>query len=276
MTGKGTTRPLPVNPDRVAAILAGVARREILPRFRHLAPEAIRQKAGPHDLVTEADEAAERALAADLEGLVPGAAFVGEEGVAADPGRLAALAGPGPVWVADPVDGTRSFVEGRESFAILLALVINGETRMGWIHEPASGRTVWAAAGQGAWTGDGQRLTVAPAAPLGTMTARLTGRRAKRAKAHIAGLQHYGSAAHIYLALADGDLHAACFHRLNPWDHAAGVLVHAEAGGHSAMLEPGRSPYRPLPRRDPGAVLLAPDAASWEALARLVAEPEEL
>ena len=52
-----------------------------------------------------------------------------------------------------------------------------------------------------------------------------------------------------------------------PWDHAAGVLIHAEAGGYAAYLEGGA--YDPI-RIDASGLLLAPDPASWGALRELL------
>ena len=51
------------------------------------------------------------------------------------------------------------------------------------------------------------------------------------------------SAAHEYLRLAQGEMHFALFSKLMPWDHAAGVLIQAEAGGFGAYLDGGA--YRP-------------------------------
>lgn len=47
-----------------------------------------------------------------------------------------------------------------------------------------------------------------------------------------------------------------------PWDHAAGWLLHREAGGHSAHFD--GSAYQPT--HTSGGLLCAPDAASWQAL----------
>ena len=63
----------------VAALLRDASRAEILPRFRRLAQGAVRAKSGPLDLVTDADEAAERIIEAGLTRLFPGCAVVGEE-----------------------------------------------------------------------------------------------------------------------------------------------------------------------------------------------------
>ncbi|MGO9818756.1 MAG: inositol monophosphatase family protein, partial [Acidocella sp.] len=53
------------------------------------------------------------------------------------------------------------------------------------------------------------------------------------------------------------------FRKLMPWDHAAGWLLHREAGGYSRHFD--GSEYRPSNLS--GGLLLAPDATSWEALA---------
>ena len=50
-----------------------------MPRFRRLARDEIRTKTGPLDLVTEADEAAERLITAGLTRAFPGCVVVGEE-----------------------------------------------------------------------------------------------------------------------------------------------------------------------------------------------------
>jgi fructose-1,6-bisphosphatase/inositol monophosphatase family enzyme len=44
-----------------------------------------------------------------------------------------------------------------------------------------------------------------------------------------------------------------------PWDHAAGVLIHAEAGGYSARFD--GSAYSPL--HTDGGLISAPDRHSW-------------
>ena len=71
-------------------------------------------------------------------------------------------------------------------------------------------------------------------------------------------------AALTYLWLAAGRLHYALYRRLYPWDHAAGALLHAEAGGHAAMLD--GTPYDPFAPPMGQGYLLAPDRASWIAL----------
>jgi fructose-1,6-bisphosphatase/inositol monophosphatase family enzyme len=90
----------------LAELLRAAARTEIMPRFRRLGADGVRQKTGPLDLVTAADEAAERAITAGIARRFAGAVVVGEEATSADPSRLALLADAELAFVVDPIDGT--------------------------------------------------------------------------------------------------------------------------------------------------------------------------
>lgn len=259
--------------DRVTALIREVAESEILPRFRHLAAEDVREK-GPGDLVTVADEAAERELTRRLCDIVPGALVIGEEAVAADRSILDRLRGAAPVWIIDPIDGTLNFTHGQPTFAVIVAYVEKGETLAGWIHDPCDRRTATAVKGEGAWL-DGSRRRVTPPAPPSAMHGALytrvfaePDRRRLEQRAGRLGnaITPLGCAAHEYLRLLDGAAHFALYHQLMPWDHAAGTLMHAEAGGWHAKLDGSR--YAPTELT--GGLLLAPDAESWHALHSLL------
>ena len=66
-------------------------------------------------------------------------------------------------------------------------------------------------------------------------------------------------AAHQYRLLCDDFYDFALYSRLMPWDHAAGWLLHHEAGGYSACLD--GTPY--LATRHEGGLLCAPDRDRW-------------
>jgi fructose-1,6-bisphosphatase/inositol monophosphatase family enzyme len=260
--------------DRVSAILREVAEEEILPRFRSLDPADIREK-GPGDLVTVADEAAERALTRRLLDLLPGSIVVGEEAVSTDPDILDRIGAEGPVWIVDPIDGTMNFAKGSATFGVIVALAERGETRAGWIHDPCGRRTATVERGQGAWL-DGRRLGTAPAAPPAALRGFLATRFFEPAlrdlletrRPLLGSVTSLGCAAHEYLRLAAGEADFAVYRRLMPWDHAAGALMHAEAGGWSARLD--GTPYGP--RHVGGGILLAPDRESWQTLHQLLFE----
>ncbi|PGH47854.1 inositol monophosphatase family protein [Streptomyces sp. Ru87] len=246
---------------------------EVMPRFRQLERHEIDEKTGPHDLVTIADRRAEERLTASLPALLPGSVVVGEEAVSADIGVLDALRGPAPVWIVDPVDGTRQFVRGERGFCTLVALAQDGEVLASWTYAPATGRMAVAVRGGGARL-DGVRLrTGSPAAggtlEIATSHPDFTSPEEDRAFARLAveGLspRPCGSAGLEYLHVAQGALDAVAFGWENPWDHAAGLLLVAEAGGVSATV--ADEPFRVT-----GGNALPFTAARDEATARRVLE----
>ncbi len=251
-----------VDSQQVIRIIREAAEAEILPRFKNLQASQIREKK-PNQLVTEADIEAEKVLSRRLCEMLPGA-VVGEEGVEADPALMTALERPGVVWVIDPVDGTANFANSNPRFAVVVALVVDGVTRAGWIHDPVPNRTIHAELGQGAWRGD-TRLRVSEEVALVQMAGSVKKR--GRVADHVLHVARRGSAAHDYLDLVTGKLHFAHFKKLMPWDHAAGVLIHAEAGGYGAMMD--GSAYTPVLHAE-GQLLLAPGEESWRQLAPLI------
>ena len=238
--------------DRVRQLLAEVVAEEVLGRFRQLAAHEIEAKptAGdPEDLVTVVDHRVEQRLEGGLTALLPGSTVIGEEAVHARPELLERLTGAEPVWLIDPIDGTRNFARGEDTFGVMIALVERGATRAAWIALPARGQTFVAEAGAGAYL-DGVRVKVRQPAspPRGTLYTRfmppaLAG--AVTAASPGRYLEHPGaSAAAIeYTSILLGVKDLVVYYRLHPWDHAPGALLLTEAGGCVEHLD-GR-PYTP-------------------------------
>jgi len=228
----------------VEEALRKAAATEVTPRFRQLAEGDVVEKSGPHDVVTVADRRAEEQLTTALAALLPGSVVVGEEAVHADPTIYEAISGDAPVWIVDPVDGTRQFVRGDPGFCMLVALAVGGEVQASWTYAPALDEFAVAVRGKGAWL-DGQRLTAgAPEAgkalEVATSHPDFTTEEQKHA---LLGLRTEGvrprpcgSAGLEYLAIARGELDAVAFSWELAWDHAAGLLLVAEAGGASLTL----------------------------------------
>lgn len=217
---------------------------EIMPRFRQLGADEIIEKNGPHDLVTVADRAAEAHLTASLTALLPGSVVVGEEAVHADPTVYEALRGDAPVWIVDPVDGTRQFVNGDPAFCTLVALARHGEVLASWTFAPALEEMAVAVRGRGA-TLDGRPLRSGSPLPgavveVATSHPDYSSPEQKRALLSLdaEGVRRRpcGSAGLEYLAVARGDLDATAFGWEYAWDHAAGLLLVAEAGGTDTTI----------------------------------------
>ncbi|HEV7627072.1 MAG TPA: inositol monophosphatase family protein, partial [Streptomyces sp.] len=126
--------------DELVTAVEGAVRRtvaqEVMPRWRQLSDDEVVEKSGPHDLVTVADQRAEEQLSSTLLALLPGSVVVGEEAVHAKPATYEALHGDAPVWIVDPIDGTRQFVRGHEGFCTLVALARYGEILASWTYAP--------------------------------------------------------------------------------------------------------------------------------------------
>ncbi|KNB53541.1 inositol monophosphatase family protein [Streptomyces caatingaensis] len=224
--------------------LRKAAAAEIMPRFRQLAAHEIVEKNGPHDLVTVADRLAEQHLTASLTALLPGSRVVGEEAVHADPSVLEALRGDDPVWIVDPVDGTRQFVHGDPGFATLVCLAHRGELLASWTYAPALERMATAVRGGGARL-DGVPMRSGSPEPGRELTVAISHfdfttdeekRVLGRLGTHGVAPRPCGSAGLEYLNVARGALDATAFSWENPWDHAAGLLLVAEAGGASGTV----------------------------------------
>ena len=266
--------PTPAQLDATADLLLAVADAEILPWFRHLGAQDIRTKSSAIDFVTVADEAAERVLTARLRQMFPGAVVIGEEAVSADPSVLESLAGAEFAITIDPIDGTRNFAAGISVFAVMVAFLVDGQPVASVICDPVVRDWTIAAQGQGAWLrhrdGSRERLQVAPPRPVEAMEAcglwahmpkELRSAFAQRLT-RFAANAGYRCAGHEMRVVASGQYDFVVFHKLTPWDHAPGVILHREAGGYVAHLD--GADYDPLRLR--GGLLFASDKSSWLAI----------
>lgn len=265
--------------DEVGELVREVARDVVLPRFRHLADGEVHEKA-PGELVTIADQEAERLLTTRLSALLPGSVVVGEEAVAADPGVLRRLDRAGAVWVVDPVDGTANFAAGRTPFAVMVALLRDGVAVAAWILDVVGDRLVAAQAGAGTFV-DGVRMRTRTDLPADDtlsgavmsrylpdemrfeVSQRATGLGTVTPGRHCAGYE--------YPAIVADEQQFSLFWRTLPWDHLPGTLIVTEAGGTVRRLD--GSAYRA--GDDRRGLLVAANPEIWEHV-RQVLIPSDL
>lgn len=257
--------------NRLGDVLREVAQREIAPRFRQLAPSDVIGKPSaedPTDLVTAADRAAEAELTLRLPELVPGSSVVGEEAVAADASVLERLRGKAPVWVVDPLDGTRNFAAGHGPFGTMVVLVEQGVLLASGIYFTEGDRMFLAERGLGAYFNRERITAPAPASPsdvlAGTVYVRyMPEELALPLTTRAAGHHHVPGvvcAAHEYTEVALGRKDYVNYYRLLPWDHAPGALIVREAGG--VARHPDGREYHVFDEREH--TLLSPNEATWQ------------
>ena len=107
---------------------------------------------GYHNPVTTADHAADTRLKEILTGSYPDYGWLSEETVDSKK-RLER----DRVWVVDPLDGTKEFIEGVPHFVVSIALVENGQPIVGVLYNPVTTETFTAAKDHGAFL-DGEKI----------------------------------------------------------------------------------------------------------------------
>lgn len=192
------------------------------------------------DPVSEADEHAERLIAARIAAAFP------DDGLLAEEGQTRQRGSSGRRWLVDPLDGTVNFLAGAPVWSVSIACEDDDGPLVGVVHQPHTQETSLAWRGGGAWRGE-QRLTVSTAdgldaALLGTgFSYEPEVRTAQGAEItallpRIRDIRRCGSAALDLVAVAQGQVDAYTEFGLHPWDWAAGTLLVTEAGGRVSVL----------------------------------------
>lgn len=238
--------------NAVSKVIKCIVKDEILSRFQHLQKCEINAKS-KGEIVTDADIQAEIRLSSALQSLLPGSTVVGEEGYEGNNSVMERFDGDTPVWIVDPLDGTRNFSEGNTCFCTIVAFCLKNETYLAWIYDPIHKNMFFAARGSGAWCND-RIIETANELKFSEMIGsigknrrdHLSSRHSKINSVMPKRLTRYRCLGMEYADLARGKLHFAEYNKLKPWDHAAGVLIMEEAGGYGAFIDTNR-PYSPGP-----------------------------
>lgn len=272
--------PAPITPaqqSHVLNIVRRAARAEILTRFRNLSASDIADKDGAGDLVTAADEAAERMMTRALALAFPSALIVGEEAAAKDPSLLNRIADAPLAFIIDPVDGTWNFANGLAVFGVILSVTQYGKPAFGLIYDPMADDWAMATAEGPATLQKASGATRPLKCAMGGALEDLTGFIPlhffeKRLQAQVAATMpgfrrtpNLRCSAHEYRMMAMGQADFLLTPSLNPWDHAAGALIVARAGGHVEMLDGGDY----TAARHTGFLLCAPDRTTWNRLRKV-------
>ncbi len=221
-----------------------------LTKFRSNVRSWNKENASP---VSEADLAVDNFLRERLTGIDPAIGWLSEESVDA-PERLT----KDRVWIVDPIDGTRSFIAGREDWAVCAALVERGRPVAAAIELPATGESFAAIKGGGA-TKNGRKISastkvqlegaaIAWPAKLKTTAAAL-GNPIEVPRIHSIAVR----LSRVASGEIDGALASA---NANDWDLAAPDLLVHEAGGRVTDAE-GRLPVYNLARHIHGVLVAA-------------------
>jgi len=195
---------------------------------------------GYHNPVTTADNAADTRLKEILMVARPNYGWLSEETVDS-PERLT----KDRVWVVDPLDGTKEFIEGVPNFVVSIALVENGDPIVGVLYNPVTKETFTAAKGEGAFLNGKSIFCTAKenVSEMVILNSRSETRRGlwKSYGNTFGELKAIGSVAYKLGLTAAGQ--ADIFASLRPkneWDICAGNCIINEAGGKLIDLKGNR------------------------------------
>jgi myo-inositol-1(or 4)-monophosphatase len=201
--------------------------------------------------VSEADIAVDRLL---HQLLVSGdnAGWLSEESDD-DPDRLA----QSHVWIADPIDGTRVFLDGGLDWSIALALLAYGRPIVAVVSCPARGQVFTASLGNGAFC-DGVRLRISDNNNLKAATVIAN----RSALARLGKYHEQTVSLPLSLRLcrvADNSFDAALALTLkHDWDLAAGDLIVHESGGLVSAIDGSTYRFNRFPPQQRGLIAAAP------------------
>jgi myo-inositol-1(or 4)-monophosphatase len=186
--------------------------------------------------VSDADIAVDGLLSERLRAARPDYGWLSEE-TADDASRQSGK----PVFIVDPIDGTREFLAGRNEWAVSIAVVAGGRPVAAVLAVPAHRETFTASAGGGARL-NGAPIAVAPRTDLaGVKVAgprRYVRQLAEKAGIDIKAVRFIGSLAYRLALVASGRVDVAVAREgARDWDLAAADLIVHEAGGKLTDLD---------------------------------------
>ena len=195
------------------------------------------------DLVTEADVASQRAIAAVIYQSYPDHGFLGEEDP--DPKQLEKPY----CWIVDPLDGTTNYVHDFPCYGVSVALAREGQLIAGAVLDPVRDECFEAGLAKGCWLNGKQVFTsrtstvsqalVAVSFPPDLRDDSPDLQSFLRMAPLCQAVRRTGSAALNLAYVASGRLDAHWAHFIHSWDSAAGVLLVREAGGVATSFDGG-------------------------------------
>jgi myo-inositol-1(or 4)-monophosphatase len=232
-----------------AALEAG----EIALRY-YLAENTVWMKHG-NSPVSQADMEVDAFLRTTLLAARPAYGWLSEE-TADDPVRLERDC----VFVVDPIDGTRGFLQGNPHWCLCLSIVREGRPVAAVVHCPAIKRTFSAAAGQGA-TLNGKAIVNKASGEIVRITGskRLNEDLNRLYPGRFTILPYVPSLAYRLVLVATGEIDGA-FARggSHDWDLAAAELILEESGGSMTTAGGESLVYNGHHSRNPALVAAGP------------------
>ncbi len=189
--------------------------------------------------VTAADHAANDILHDMLRGARPGYGWLSEESED-DPARM----GQDRVFIVDPIDGTRAFMYGQDTWVVSVAVTEGGRSLAGVLFAPSLDE-LFIADASGRVEKNGKALKIEPhGGPLRVSAADDMMKRFGRDLGAIERMSRIPSLAYRLAMIADGRMDATIVKpHAHDWDLAAADLILVNAGGGICDVHGARPLY---------------------------------
>jgi 3'(2'), 5'-bisphosphate nucleotidase len=215
----------------------------------------------PGDPVTAADREASALIVSSLAREFPDYAILSEE----EPDNLRRLE-QSHVWMIDPMDGTREFIEHRGEFAVQIGLVVDATPVLGVVYQPATNKIYYAASGIGAFMESDGAVTplhVSKEQTASRMTMAVSRSHSSarveaiRQRLRIPHVIRTGSVGLKVAALCEGRAHLYVHtgSRTHVWDTCGPEAILREAGGRFTDISNEPLRYRTRDVRNPNGLI---------------------
>lgn len=232
---------------------------EVLLRYRRQGFE-VELKTSQDDPVTVADREASELIVAGLRAAFPGDGVLSEELL-----DTAERLGRERVWIIDPIDGTKEYVDGTPDYCVSIGLSVRGQAVLGVVLAPENNELFTGVVGQGVWK-NGVPTGFSHRPPQqGVIAVSDTEYTRELHRYPLPSMKPSGSIALKMARIAAGEADATfTMSPRSEWDIAAGMALIAAAGGDTTrrngqpiMLNSER------PAIERGIIAGRPDAATW-------------
>lgn len=224
--------------------------------------------------VTKADLASDKIIKTGLAAITPGINVFSEETKDVNFSERSAW---DPLWILDPLDGTKEFIARNDEFCISLALVGGKKPLAGFIHAPVFKTTWYAIKDEGAFRVMNSIQTSLPLKPAsGPISVNIS--RSHHSGREAAWIENFSRGKKIitesvgsaikFCKIAEGasDIYPK-LSLIHEWDIAAGHLILEESGGGIIETATGKAPvYNKEDYHQPPFIAFGQRGKEWQNL----------
>ena len=229
--------------EYITSILIDVNDQIVLYYFNKLSPNDINTKTSSDDFVSIADKKSEIFITTKLYNFLGITKIIGEESAFIDKKNYLNLLNEPLLWVIDPIDGTKNYINGNKNFCSMISLVKHSFPIASFIYKPLDRELIYAFKGIGAYKLDVDTQVLSKLKIEINKLSKIAGSGGTKGipevfrKSILNNLRtntkrlFIGSAGIETTMLANNKIQFIFHGRVTPWDHSPFDLIIKEAGG---------------------------------------------